>query len=100
MDAETTVAVGDYCETLLSEPLFQFVAAYFEQQLVGELLATKPPEMKAREYVYAKIQAHREFLSALANFVKEKDEARTPKPDHSDDDPTVHDIYEISKAID
>jgi hypothetical protein len=94
MDADTLVAVGDFCENLLNETHFQFVAAYFEQNLLAEMLATKAHEAKAREFIYAKIMAHREFLSSLANFVKEKDEARKPHQDHLDDDPSVHNIYE------
>lgn len=93
MDTDTVITVGDYSETLLNDPSFQFIVATFEGQLVQEMLATKPHESKLREYVYAKIQAHREFISSLASFVKERDEARKPPPDQSEDDPTVHNIY-------
>lgn len=93
MDADTLVALGNYCEGLIQDPSFQFVSAFFEQQLVAELLASKPHETKAREFIYSKISAHREFLSSLADFVKERDEAQQPQPDHLDDDPSVHNIH-------
>lgn len=95
MDLETIVNVGSYCETLVSDPTFQFISAYFEQNAVGELLATKPHETKTREGIYARVSAHREFLSCLMEFIQKKHQAEAPAPDQTEvlDDPSVHDIY-------
>lgn len=98
MDPETLESVGSYSEQLLTDPTFQFISAFFEQTAAAELLATKPHETKLRESIYARVAAHREFLSTLHSFVKQKDEvlAKKAPTDHLDeiDDPAVHNIYE------
>ncbi len=98
MDNETIVGLGSYCEQLLCDPNFQFLSAYFEQNAAAELLSTKPHETKLRESIYARVTAHREFLTTMSSFVKQKtdlDQLTAPK-DHLDeiDDPAVHNIFE------
>jgi hypothetical protein len=93
LDLNSVLEVGHFCEQLLQNPTFQFICAYFEQNAAGEFLSTKGHELKSREAIYARVQAHREFLTMLGGFVSKKNEAVTEQPDHSDDDPTVHDIY-------
>jgi hypothetical protein len=83
---EAIVELGSYSENLLIDPNFQFISAYFEQQAVQEILSTQPQETKKREYLYAKVQAHREFLTQLAEFVKEKNKALEPQIDQEDFD--------------
>lgn len=96
MDVETLVNVGSYCETLISDPTFQFLSGSFEQSAVGELLATKPHETKLRESIYARVTAHREFISHLVEYIQKKHDAEAPAPDQTEvlDDPSVHNIYE------
>lgn len=72
------VELGHYADAVLADPTFQYLSASFEQSLVAELLATQPPESQRREYVYTKIQAHREFLTHLVEYVKLKNEAIKP----------------------
>lgn len=95
MDTDTILNVGAYCEGLLSDPTFQSLSAYFEQVAVEELLASKPHETKLRESIFARVSAHRDFLSMLGDFVKQKHEAEKPPADQTEvlDDPSVHEIY-------
>lgn len=93
MDADTILRVGDYCEQLLTDPTFQWLSAYFEQNAVGEMLSTKPHETKLRESIYARVTAHHEFLAMVKDFVIKKHEAIEPKETDDIDDPSVHDIY-------
>lgn len=97
MDADTLLNIGSYCETLLQDPMFQYICSWYETQASTEMLSTKPHEIKAREYAYAKVQAHREFLSGLMDFVKQKNQAlEKSQPDHLDqiDNPAVHNIFD------
>lgn len=93
MDADTIVSVGNFCETLLLNPTFQFLSGWFEQSSVAELLATQPHETKSRESIYNKITAHREFLSLLKEMVDKKNAALAPHQTDPLDDPSVHEIY-------
>jgi hypothetical protein len=93
LDTDTTIALGSYCEQLLVNHFFQFLSADFEQTAIAELLNTKPHEIKAREAIYARITAHREFLLSVKQFIDKKEQALQPEQDQSDDDPTVHEIY-------
>lgn len=93
MGLDDIMRLGDFCETLLTSPDFQFICAYHEQQAVGELLGTEPHETKRREAVYARILAHREFLLQLKSLVEQRDAARDPKPVDQLEDETVHEIY-------
>jgi hypothetical protein len=87
--------VGDYLQSLLSNQHFQLVSAWFEQTAVQELLSTKHDDKEGRERIYARIAAHRDFLTTLVQIIARQQELTQPQPqDHSDeDDPSVHNIY-------
>jgi hypothetical protein len=83
-----------FCQELLQNPTFQTVSALFENAAVSEFLATQPHETKAREFVYQKVLAHREFIASLANYIEAMREATAPdQSELSQDDQTVLNIY-------
>jgi hypothetical protein len=82
---EGVLELGSYADQLLAHPQFQYLSAHFEQALVSEMLATSPQESKRREYIYSKIQAHREFLTHLVEFIKARNEALAPPPEEEAD---------------
>lgn len=81
MTLDEIIGYGSFADTLLADSTFQILSASFEQALVAELLATKPLESDKREYIYGKVNAHREFLTHLAEFIKAKNEALKPIED-------------------
>lgn len=96
IDVDTVLDMGSYCDNLITDPHFQFLSAHYEKRCIDDLLATKSHEAKAREALYSKITAHREFIETLVEWIKMKNEAvKKQNPDHTDiiDDPSVHDIY-------
>lgn len=95
MDADELLQLGHYCDVLIADPSFQQLSASFEGGLVSDMLATKPDQTKLREHIYAKVCAHREFITFLVELIKLKNEALKPiEPEEDNLDPNGFDYTE------
>lgn len=80
MTDDEIVALGSFCETVLSQHAWTVITDQFEQQLFLHMMQTKPHELKAREGIYATYQGFQDFVSHMKAIVAQKDKILQPEP--------------------
>jgi hypothetical protein len=66
------VQLGEYCQDLLNQDLFNKVVALFGQQTTQDFLSTQPEEKAKREGIYASYKGVSELLGLMNAFIEEK----------------------------
>lgn len=73
MTDEEIVALGQYCEGLLSQEHFAVLCETYKTQTIEHLLTTKPEAKERREQLFASMSGVREFLDLMKYFVSTKE---------------------------
>ena len=92
MKDEEKAELGDYAETVLTNPYFNALLNEFDRTTVELMLSTKPEQSGEREQVFQTVWALREFIGFMQSFIKFRNDLREPSLADLDD-PSVHDIY-------
>lgn len=71
MTEDELIMLGDYCEDLLSQECFNFVAQQFHQQCFEHFMSSDTKE--DRERVYARMGGQQDFLSHMRAYVTQRD---------------------------
>jgi hypothetical protein len=96
MTLEEAAELGEYAETVLTNPHFNRLLNEWDRTTVELILATKPDETEKREQTFQSVWAVREFIGFMQSFIKAKyDLYKEPNPVDDLDDPDVHDIYRM-----
>lgn len=83
---EEKLVLGEFCEHVLMNEAFTFIANHYETSTVQQLLSTKPQERGRRDELYSAIRGVRDFLDLMASLVAEKNRLLDPTPKPSEDD--------------
>lgn len=84
--------VGEYCELLMRNDIFNQLCAEFEDDTIRHMLQTSPHEAEKREQIYASMRGQQDFLGLLATYVeaakqiKQKWDEENDLPLHADED--------------
>lgn len=63
------VEVGQYCELLMHNDIFNQLCAEFEDDTIRHMLQTAPADAAKREQIYASMRGQQDFLGLLAAYV-------------------------------
>lgn len=92
MTDDETVALGNFCENLMTNPMFNTLVEQFEKQIVNHFMQTEPHEAKRREGIYASYSGVRDFLANMKAIVIQRDGLIAPKNELSEfDAPIIED---------
>lgn len=93
-DTDTVLKFGAVGEAILTNPVFNEILEAWDHTTVVAMLATKPEQREERERLFTTINATREFIGFINEFVQEaRRMSEAPDPMAQIDDPAVHDIH-------
>ena len=74
MTDDEIILLGDYCEGILRNDLFDVVVKQFELQCFIHWANTDPKNIKEREAIFAQRSALNEFIGHMKAIVSQRDE--------------------------
>ena len=92
MTNDDVVTLGSFGELMLTNPHFNILLNEFDRTTIEAMLATKPEQQAERERLFASVNAVRDFLAFIQEFVVHKKKLLDPEPVDQWDDPSVHDL--------
>jgi hypothetical protein len=86
MTEDELIALGEYCEQLLSQDYFATLVQQFDAQCYTQMMESEPHEKMKRESVYCEYRGCKAFLDHLRAFVDQKNQTlqRNAAPSQED----------------
>jgi hypothetical protein len=86
MTEDELIALGEYCEQLLSQDYFATLVQHFDMQCYQQMMVSEPHEKMKRESAYNEYRGCKAFLDHLKAFVDQKNAtlARNAAPSQED----------------
>lgn len=83
---QETLALGAYCETLLSDEFFNQLVREYELSTFQNFQSSAPSDVAGREALYHEFNGVSTFIASMANAVEARDNLLKPAAPSSDDD--------------
>lgn len=74
MQEETIIALGQYCEDLLSQEFFNVLVQQYEFRCFEHFTHTEAKNLKEREGIYNQMRALQDFTDHLKAVIVQKDQ--------------------------
>jgi hypothetical protein len=74
MTEDELIALGEYCEFLLSQDHFATLVQQFDTQCYQQMMASEPHEKMRRESAYNEFRGCKAFLDHMKAFVDQKNQ--------------------------